>query len=560
MAEAVLYGVHFVMQKENDMRSIVLAIMAAAVAACGAFAGEVPLESRIVSVGLFKNGLALVKREVTAPKEGSYLVGDVPDAVHGAFWIESEARIEALSTTRDQELPALGVDLQTELAGKTVTIHFRDGQIPVAKGVVVALKPDGKAWDRTYERESYSRYPWYYSPPPAPSQPAPAQAPRYLVLETKNGRAYIEPGMIAYAESDGQPAKVMRPRPVLVLTVAEAKNKPCTISITYLAKGLSWAPSYRVDITKQDQMTLEQNAVIRNELESFADAELYLITGFPSVQFSHVVSPLSARATWANFFQQLAMQPSQPGGNRAVTAQMVMSNSAAPDTGIDLSATPSGEGPDLHYQPIGKRSLAEADSLALTVASAQAKCERIIEWIVPDIRDAYGRPSQDNDRSKDDAAPWDAVTFANPLPFPMTTGPASVMAANRLLGQQMTFFTNKGEQATVHITKALSVRTRAMEQEEKGEREIVVLGWHDFRKVRVKGELTINNHRNEAIKVVAKRRFSGNLVDASDNPKEVLLEEGVYSVNERTQLTWTFNLKPGEERTFSYKYTVLVSQ
>ena len=537
------------------MRSVVLAVVAAAVAACGAYAGETPLESRIVSVGLFKNGLALVKREVSAPREGSYLVGDVPDAVHGAFWIESEARIEALSTTRDQELPANGMDLQNELAGKTVTIHFRDGQIPAAKGAVLAPKPqDKKAWDRTYERASYDR--WSSS---SSNQPAPAPAPRYLVLETKDGRVYVDPGMIAYAEADGQPAKVTRPKPVLVLTVLEAKKKPCPVYISYLTKGLGWAPSYRVDITDPAKMSIEQNAVIRNELETVGDAELYLITGFPNVQFAHVVSPLSARATWANFFQQLATEPSQSRGNRAVMVQMASSNGIAPDAGIDLSATPSGEGPDLHYQPIGKRSLAEGDSLALTVASAPAAYERIIEWIVPDIRDAYGRPNQDNPEKYDGAA-WDAVTFGNPLPFPMTTGPASVTSAGRLLGQQTTFFTSKGEQATIRVTKALSLRTRAVEQEEQGERDIVNLGWRQFRKVRVKGELAINNHRAEPVNVVTKRRFSGDLVEASDKPKETLLEEGVYSVNKRNELGWTFTLKPGEERTFTYRYTVLVSQ
>ena len=46
---------------------------------------------------------------------------------------------------------------------------------------------------------------------------------------------------------------------------------------------------------------------------------------------------------------------------------------------------------DLHYQPIGKRTLAEGDSLALTVAKGKADYERIVEWLVPDTRDEYGR-------------------------------------------------------------------------------------------------------------------------------------------------------------------------
>lgn len=112
----------------------------------------------------------------------------------------------------------------------------------------------------------------------------------------------------------------------------------------------------------------------------------------------------------------------------------------------------------------------------------------------------------------------------------------------------------------MHITKALSVRTRSSEQEEPDSREVVYIGGDDYHKTTVKGELMVNNHREEKISMVIRRRFSGELLDATGDPQNVLREEGVWSVNKRNELTWLLSLAPGEEQTLTYNYTVLVNR
>ena len=66
-----------------------------------------------------------------------------------------------------------------------------------------------------------------------------------------------------------------------------------------------------------------------------------------------------------------------------------------------------------------------------------------------------------------------------------------------------------------------------------------------------------NNHRNEPITLVIRKRFSGELLSAEGEPKTTLLEEGTWSVNRRNELVWTVELAPGEEKRFACRYTVL---
>jgi hypothetical protein len=250
--------------------------------------------------------------------------------------------------------------------------------------------------------------------------------------------------------------------------------------------------------------------------------------------------------------------------NSVVTQNIAFNRRSVVTT--SLGATPTGEGVDLHYQPIGKRTLADGDSLSVVVAGGKADYERVVEWLVPDTRDEDGRPERRGRGSDRDAdgEPWDALRFKNPLPFPMTTAPATVTANGAFAGQRTSYWVNSGEEMVLRVEKALSVRTRATEVEAaaaaKGsDRDFVWVGGRQYRRVTVEGELAVSNHRKETVQVVARRRFSGDLAKADGAPKSALLEEGVYSVNKRNELVWTLPLKAGEEKAVKYTYTVLVA-
>ena len=244
--------------------------------AAHARADETAARSRIVAAGLFKNGLAVIKREVTLGKAGTYALDDVPEPVHGTYWIERVAPVESSVEMREVEVPVNELvpgNLQEDLAGKKVTIHFKGDKATPTNGTVAKLKTlkSEIAESRTDPRDGNN-----------PSvQPA-----RFLVVQTANGRSYIETSEIAYVESEGTEEKIMRRMPRLLLTVPETDKADGKVFVNYLTRGLSWPPSYRVDITNPKTLGVEQYAVIKNELADLDGTEIMLISGFPSVQFA----------------------------------------------------------------------------------------------------------------------------------------------------------------------------------------------------------------------------------------------------------------------------------
>ena len=199
--------------------------------AAPARADESAAKSRIVAVGLFKNGLAVIKREVTLGKAGKYVLDDVPEPVHGTYWIESIAPVESSVEMREVEVPVnelAPANLQEDLAGKKVTIHFKGDKAPPANGTVTKLKTPKSATARS--RERILRF--GDDPGVLPT--------RFLVVQTAKGRSYIETSEIAYVESEGTEEKILRRMPTLVLTVPETDKAESKVFVHYLTRGLSW--------------------------------------------------------------------------------------------------------------------------------------------------------------------------------------------------------------------------------------------------------------------------------------------------------------------------------
>lgn len=549
------------------MRPVIVVVVVAAVVSLpnvvrAQAPGEAAPPARIDSVGLFKNGLAVVRLAAEIPASGRLEIPTLPEPVHGTFWIESDEPVSArmVGTPVDAPLAAVTLpELLQALVGRKVVLQLAEDTL---EGVLLGETPEQrKEWDRDYAHVT-GQPAWRNWARPDASPGGVPQA-QLVFVRTGTGVVAVPPDEVRRVHFDEIP-EIRRERPVLRLDGAAAGG----VTVSYLTKGLSWAPSYRIDLSDPATLVIAQKAVIRNELSDLGDVDLRLISGFPSVRFAGVDSVLSARQTWTNFFQQVANAGQDRSGGAAtvlLTQNRIFENAFAGGGAAEggaLGPADEGEGVDLHYQPIGRHSLAAGESLALDVAEAGATYERVVEWNIPDTRGPNGRPVEDYRRQQDpDAAEesaWDAIVFRNPFRFPLTTAAAMLVQDGEFQGQQLARWTNPGEQTSIRITKALSVATRAVENEVPDTRKNLRIAGNDHYEVEVEGRLTIRNHRGRAAVVLMKRRFSGELLAADGEPERQLLEVGVYSINKRNELRWRLELEPGQEKAIDYRYRVLV--
>jgi len=547
--------------------------------------GEKTVTPTIDSVGMFKNGITVVRASFPIDGPGDYVWEKVPNVVHGSLWVESDGMVIIQSTTRmvgetDEAEKPVG-QLQRDLAGKTVTVTLK-GMPAVSPSAVTTEQyiftgtvwdlpslSETKTWDTDYSslNPGNGSYYWYRSQLRGNNNtPAQPTTGNFLVLTDSGGtRRYIDQSTISSITVNGpfKPATRLVEKPVLIFGVGEVPETGGTVAITYLTKGLAWMPSYRIDLTDPEKLRIRHSAVIRNEMSDIDNTELQLISGFPNIRFGSVDSPLWPGTSLSSFFQQV--NGSTPGGNahnitsNRIDSQMIYMNTDSRSDGSPLPnvAEAGNVSDDIHYEALGKRSMKAGDTLSLDVMEDSAKYQRLVEWVVPDPRDDSGRY---NSRQKTGDEAWDAVRFLNPFKAPMTTAATTITEKGKFRGQSQSGWVNPGQQTCIKITRALSIRTRSSETEEEGERKIVYIGGNDYQRTTVKGRLTVRNFRSVDAVITNRCEFSGELLEAEGAPEKSLRLEGATSVNPRRQLDWTITLPAGEEKELTYRYELLVDR
>ncbi len=521
----------------------------------------------IVSLALFKNGTAVVTRRVVPPADGAPLLLDGRFApAHGTFWTDSAAPLSVKASVRrvslpPESIPERGSRAET-YAGREATVWARvdaalaEAVASAAKGdsaatLSLAAPPEGapaatvalrgvvlqpKKAERPEARtESFAWYGWtrYESV----SRTTPAGKDGDFALRLANGSVVRLPeAAIAAVSAEGGDSAAI---PVLEIAGATAP-----FEMQYLARGATWAPSYR------------------------DGAEVFLVSGFPNVEAAEIPGLLASGNSVARFLDSLGRPrdsyPRHGRGDWASQAAWTMNSIDFADLGGPSDALPQipGEGnsADIHYRAAGRVTLAAGATLRLPLGAGETPAARIVDWAPSFQYDNWGRRQ---DGGEDRRVPWDAVRFRNPLDAPLTTGPMLASEDGRPLGQATVRWTNPGQEAFLRITKALTV-PGSFEETIPGRREdypqVNLLG-HTWRRIEIEAKLTMSNHRPDTATLCIHPTIEGEFKESATPPDSVrtLGEPGSRGgVNPKQELVWNVELRPGESKVLTYRYTTLV--
>lgn len=566
------------------MNDALAALAAVAVAAAEVSAAAVSLDpAPIVSVGLYKNGMAVVTRRITPGEDGVSFVDANARPAYGSFWLVSGGGVSVSSTKADvlrENVDAgfaegwtgaydgrkievafrcgVGMDQILAAAAKTGSMKVLAGtagessRICTVRGTAVKDESE-RAAEPIGRRNMYYGYASYYYEPPKP-KPAKSLNVR---LESGSIVSVPESAVVSVRSDDGDSRGIARAMPVWRFDGAKAP-----FDVQYIATGACWTPSYRVDLA-DGKGTVSMTAEVYNDIADWKDAEVSLISGFPNLLYADVPSLLGGGVDFGAYSSAIRAAEDDTywgwfrrgGRNRGgVMSQSVMLNSFTPSGGADSfsagAAESAGAGTDIHYRGVGRMTLARGDRRMLQLGRKEVALRRIVEWNLSDDRDERGNLRDGTEEERRTA--WDAVVFANPFGFPMTTAPVEIAEGGRVLGQSKIGWTNPGDEASVKITKALTVSVKYTESL-SGMDGVKRWGGRDWRKEGVKGSFSIRNHRGEPATVRVKKTVSGELVDATDakvhdrpaQPENPNLEH---------DMTWEFVLAPGEDKVFSIEY------
>ncbi len=514
------------------------------------------VDTRIQAVALFKNGLGFFTRTGELPAAPAEIeVGPLPAASHGTLWLGWSGATEldglrARQTTGYESRVAGSIpELLEANVGKRARLEFGSEFRSPVEGVLKAVP--------TAQRPT----------PPNPYmsvQPPPAAEATLVLVETEAGVVAIDRRAVERIVFLDEPQTTVADEHKRVLLSGTLTAGPAggPLSVSYLAKGMTWAPSYLIDISDGEKAMLTAKAVVINEIEDIEGADMDLITGFPYLEFAEIISPLAKKTDLAGFLNALYRGgDAQYRGRAATMAQVTMNvpmehwEEAAPmpDYGAPAQGTVAE---DLFYYPLEGVTLARGETGYYPLFSERVDYEHIYEWDIPDYIDdneRYRRPEEIGPQ-----VVWHSLRLTNDTQMPWTTAPAEIVQEGRILGQGMLKYTARGGETLVKITQALGIKADEIELETARERNALVHRGSHYDLVTVRGTLTMRSHMDKPVTVKVTKLITGEMQEGSPEAAVVKLAAGLRGVNPHSRLTWELPLPAGEELELSYTYTVYI--
>ncbi len=521
------------------------------------FAGELKLKPRMCAV--FKNGVGMFVEdgEADISSVSPYVwLGDVPPVSHGSLWIltyDKETKVDEAVAYKDdlaREAVTLTEQLQANV-GKKVKIMWGDKEIT---GTIQSLPmPDKKTLPPQYG---------YYNPPDAPS---------VVNIKTDKGLVSLpvsSVSMVEFQEDYNKMVTIKEGAKKLRLKVSSSKPS-VKLGISFLRKGITWAPSYLVDISSAKKAKIIMSATVVNDAEELEGVDVSFVVGYPHFLFQDVVSPLALDEDVGQFLSALTNLGSTghagPMANMMAQSAMPYSESApvsTPSYSASSAGNLSGEtAEDLFFYPMKNVTLKKGERAYYTVFAGDADYKHIYEWNIPET----ALSSSSSSYSYNNAPPaeeqeqvWHSLKLTNATDVPWTTAPAMTVLNFKALGQDVLNYTPKGAATHLKITLAPDIKVKRAENEKERKHDALSLYGYTYDLVTVEGKLTLKNFKNQSVTMDVTKMVSGELSSVSDNGKVEKMAEALKSVNPSSRITWEFPLKAGEEKNITYSYKIYI--
>ena len=517
---------------------------------------------KTTSVAAFKNGLGFFIRQGAANlKNGQGRIPFVPEASLGSLWLapnDSGTTLEELVAYRYKLPKEHSVASLQELlhnnVGKSVTVGFINKEytgemlgISGAENATVPISPAGAGQPPTF----------------------PALQSQLLLLKVDGKVLALNPAYINSVSLPDKPNLVFTQNDEAKALRFTLKNARDTASLTlgYLQKGLGWTPSYLISLQDEKNARITMQAVLTNDAEDLAGADVFFVVGVPNFEYSDKLSPMALQQTLTEFMQDAARRDFDRTNqfSNAVMGQRLALPISGRNT-VDLNSTVGEiEGApeeDLFLYTRPGVTLAKGERATYNIFAAPAACEHIYEWQVTDSPqvDIYGNPQNSNLPSdqKDINTVWHSLRLKNAGKFPWTSAPAMVISGTQPVSQDTLSYTPKGASTNLKLTIATDVRTDKIELEVDRQPRALNRNGTQFDSVTVEGTLKVKNYKSKDIALRIYRNLIGEVLSATDNGKTEKLAEVIRALNPTSRVTWDLTLKAGEEKVITYRYKILV--
>ena len=522
----------------------------------------IELNAKPIHVSMFKNGIGMITAQVELPEQsGTIRVRPLPEARLGSLWLQwpnhvTLSDIKATQTETQTLVPAQTIkEILEANIGEVLDVQIRDQWHRVTILDIPYRHEDPILQSRLEE-----------SIPP----PTPPERGEILILEDSLGKRALPVNWVheirfpsqnvrcevkRSTRENGIECKVTLPE-----NSSKLSEKP-VLTISYLAKGIAWSPSYIVDISKEEKAMMTAKTIVINDLLALHNTDAELITGYPHIAYADQTDAFSLTPL-DQILEQIrrgSMDRSRRSERNVLSQQMILSNVAANfEMPMDETPIAGGSTEDLYFYPVQDITLKKGERGYYPLFSAEIPYEHIYTWDIPDYIDTGNRYR--SEQTEEPQIVWHSLKLTNSTSLPWTTSTAMTMKDGRILGQDTIKYTPPNTASELKITQALSIKAEQNEEEIDRKRNAMNINNVLYDLVKIRGELVVSNFKDEPVNVKITKMISGEMMEADRNPQVIKTAIRIKMLNPQSQLIWNIPVEPGKEKKvkLTYLYQVYV--
>jgi hypothetical protein len=322
------------------------------------------------------------------------------------------------------------------------------------------------------------------------------------------------------------------------------------VGMGYLQQGISWMPSYLLDMTGDEEGLLTLRATVTNGIEDLDGCRLFFVVGLPNYENKARLDLLTmvrrmqpeegalyAGAAFANAPSQIMAQAQDEVARGARAGEPEEAGRPSSPEWEGLGGTGYEAMSEFFFHEKDDVTLGRGEVAMISVFTKKVACESEYEW------------------PADTEECWHHLFVKNELDTPLTTGPVITMRDGQPLGQITLKYTPVGGRGKAYSSVASDVSTKKAEVEvERGAKE--VYSARTYIPVLMKGTLTVENHRADDIKIEIRRTVLGSVPEATD-AGEVAQSETV-GLNTSSVIKWKITVPANSTKSVEYTYTKYV--
>lgn len=488
--------------------------------------GAEPVQMKAARVALFKNGYACVEMQgsLRGGRQRQVVLG-MPQPVFGTFSWASPAGVARVdSHQREVEVPSVVTGVAELLRineGKSVTIELKGGR--VYQGVL-ALPQVGEAPVGAF----------------ADSEEA-APAPGYVLLHTFRGDmvsvgAHEIIGIdFAVGEAPNLPSQKVSVTE-LEVDLAQEPEDGTPLTLSCLAHGLSWLPTYTLNMGEEDKGEISLKATVINDLVDLENVQLELVSGSPSLGTPLIESPLTQLLGIKDFLKILdstKMQEEMASGS--------LGNYAPPQAAETAARDHVNRVEELFCYSIPAFSCPRGETLIRKLFSQPVSYRHVYTCTLP----SQGVMKRFIRSGKPVAEVWHCLRLTNEGTEPWSSGIITCYSGGRFVSRSVLPFTAPGQESLLRLNQTYECTVHCSEQAAKPDKETP-------EKMLYEGSITICNTSAKPIELELSKEIIGTPQAIGEGGACSTLPG--YGDNPIATCSWKLHLEPGEEKTCTYSY------